>query len=96
MKKYPTALFVFAVYVLLWLCIGLELWDMSGHPYDYGDGKLVSFMPTLGFFLSVAYVVALIALAVSKPARRVLYQRLAIAAALPLVVMVIVVVSEVG
>lgn len=93
-KKHPTAISIFIIYLVMWTAITIQLFDMHKNPYSYGDGKLISFLPVLGFILSITYLISLIVLSVHSSLYRPFYTGLALFVSLPMLVVVIMAITE--
>ncbi len=93
-KQHPTATGVFLVYILMWALLAIELYDMHLHPLSYNDGMKVSFLPSLGFILSLLYLIILILIASFRKPYRSFYSKLAMLTTIPIVTVIIIVIIE--
>src|ERR1700743_3700218 len=94
-KQHSTATSIFVVYILIWVLLAIELYDMHIHPLSYNDGMLVGFLPTLGFFLSVLYLIGLILIASYRKLHRSFYSVLAVLTSIPIITMIAIVANEI-
>jgi hypothetical protein len=82
-------------YILMWALLAIELYDMHLHPLSYNDGMFIAFLPTLGFILSLLYLITLILIASFRKPNRSFYSKLAMLSAVPIVIVIFIVTIEI-
>ncbi|MBV8391413.1 MAG: hypothetical protein JO080_16525 [Mucilaginibacter sp.] len=94
-KEYPVATGVFLVYMLMWVIVANQLYDMNQHPTSYSHGEMTYYLPFFGFLLALVYLIILIAMSVRFKKHQYFYSRLAVFAGIPILVVILMVMAEI-
>ena len=95
-KEYPGSLATFLLYMIMWVMIAMQLYSMHQHPYLYSHGETIYYLPLIGFLLAFIYLIILIIIALRSKVHRYFYSQLAMFASVPILVVIVIVMTEIN